>query len=75
LGFPGQVPFLPNPDKSAYGSERNNKLQAQPDLKIGPNKFQIYNIQISNKIKRKLFGILNFSHCDLIVICLLAIAV
>jgi hypothetical protein len=24
-----------------------------------------YNIQISNKIKSQLFGILNFSHCDL----------
>jgi hypothetical protein len=24
-----------------------------------------YNIQISNKIKRQLFGILNFIHCDL----------
>jgi hypothetical protein len=30
-----------NPDKPAYGSERNNKLQAPPDLKIRPNKFQI----------------------------------
>jgi hypothetical protein len=27
--------------------------------------FLIYNIQISNKIKSQLFGILNFSHCDL----------
>jgi hypothetical protein len=32
----------------------NNKLQA-------PN----YNIQILNKIKSHLFGILNFGHCDL----------
>jgi hypothetical protein len=24
-----------------------------------------YNIQISNKIKRQLFGILNFGHCNL----------
>jgi hypothetical protein len=28
------------PARKAYGSERNNKLQAPPDLKIGPNKFQ-----------------------------------
>ncbi len=38
----------------------NNKLQA-PNYKQIPN----YNIQISNKIKSQLFGILNFSHCDL----------
>jgi len=38
----------------------NNKLQA-------PN----YNIEISNKIKRQLFGILNFGHCDLFGICVL----
>jgi hypothetical protein len=44
----------PNPDKAAYGSERNNKLQATN-----------YNIQISNKIKSQLFGILKFGHCDL----------
>jgi len=25
--------------------------------------------RISNKIKRQLFGILNFGHCDLFVIC------
>ena len=32
-----------------------------------PDKPEItnYNIQISNKIKRQLFGILNFGHCDL----------
>jgi len=28
-----------------------------------------YNIQISNKIKSQLFGILNFGHCDLFGIC------
>jgi len=33
------------------------------------NKLQI--IQISNKIKRQLIGILNFSHCDLFGICYL----
>jgi hypothetical protein len=36
----------------------NNKLQA-------PN----FNFQISNKIKRQLFEILNFGHCDLFGIC------
>jgi hypothetical protein len=34
-----------------------------------PNKFQI-----SNKIKRQLFGILNLGHCDLFGICDLSIA-
>ena len=29
------------------------------------------NIQISNKVKRQLFGVLNFGHCDLFVICFL----
>jgi hypothetical protein len=28
-----------------------------------------HNIQISSMIKSQLFGILNFSHCDLFVIC------
>jgi len=42
------------PEGRTYGSERNNKLQA-------PN----YNIQISNKIKSQLFGILNIGHCYL----------
>jgi len=31
-----------------------------------------YNIQISNKIKTRLFGILNFGHCNLFAICLLS---
>ena len=48
------------------GLTENNKLQAPPDLKIGPNKFQV-----SNKIKRQLFGILNFDHCYLFGICVL----
>jgi hypothetical protein len=26
-------------------------------------------LQIANKIKRRLFGILNFGHCDLFGIC------
>jgi len=39
----------PKPDNPG-----NNKLQAPID-----------NIQISNKIKSQLFGILNFGHCDL----------
>ncbi len=45
----------PNPDKPEI---TNYKHQIT-------NKFQIYNIQISNKIKSQLFGILNFGHCDL----------
>jgi hypothetical protein len=28
-----------------------------------------YKYQITNKIKRQLFGILNFGHCDLFGIC------
>jgi len=34
---------------------------------LNPNKLEItnYNIQVSNKIKRQLFGILDFSLCDL----------
>ncbi len=28
-----------------------------------------YNIQISNKIKSQVFGILNLGHCDLFGIC------
>jgi len=31
----------------------------------------MFNIQISNKVKRQLFGILNFGHCDLFIICVL----
>jgi len=50
---------IPNPEKLEIS---NFKHQIT-------NKFQIYNIQISNKIKRQLFGILNFGHCDLFGIC------
>jgi len=32
-------------------------------------KISHYNIQISKKINRQLFGILNFGHCDLFGIC------
>ena len=46
---------MPKPDNPG-----NNKLQAPND-----------NIQISNKIKSQLFGILNFGHCDLFGICVL----
>ena len=46
---------------------------------LNPNKPEITNykhkitnkFQISNKIKRQLFGILNFGHCDLFGICVL----
>ena len=55
----------PNPDKPEI---INYKHQIT-------NKFQIHNIQISNKIKSQLFGILNFGHCDLFVICLLSIVI
>jgi hypothetical protein len=44
------------------------KLQMPNPNKPGITKYkhQITNkIQISNKIKRQLFGILNFGHCDL----------
>ena len=44
----------------------NNKLQSPPDLKIGPNKFQI-----SNMIKSQLFGILVIVICLLFVFCYL----
>jgi hypothetical protein len=46
---------MPKPDNPG-----NNKLQARND-----------NVQISNKIKSQLFGILNFGHCDLFGICVL----
>jgi hypothetical protein len=52
------------------GKAGNNKLQT-PSTKQIPK----YNIQISNKIQRQLFGILNFSHCDLFVICYLSIVI
>jgi hypothetical protein len=46
-----------NPDKPEITNYKHHLI-----LKLG----QInYNIQISNKIKRQLFGILNFIHCDL----------
>ena len=41
-------------EDSIPGQTGNNKIQAPNDT-----------IQISNKIKRQLFGILNFGHCDL----------
>jgi hypothetical protein len=31
--------------------------------------YETISIQISNKIKRQLFGILNFGHCDLFGFC------
>jgi len=47
---------MPNPDKP----------------EITKYKHQITNkFQISNKIRRQLFGILNFGHCDLFGICYL----
>ncbi len=49
---------------SQPGKAGNNKLQT-PSTKQIPK----YNIQISNKIQRQLFGILNFGHCDLFGIC------
>jgi len=58
-GITGSFSFFLNSDKPEI---TNYKHQIT-------NKFQIYNIQISNKIKNQLFGILNFSHCDLFVIC------
>jgi hypothetical protein len=50
------------------------KLELQmpnPDIpEIKNYKHQITNkFQISNKIKRQPFGILNFGHCDLFGIC------
>jgi hypothetical protein len=52
-------PLGTNPEETG-----NIKLQA-------PN----YNIQISNKIKSQLFGILNFDHCDMFGICHLLFAI
>jgi len=53
----------PNPDKPEITNYKHHLI-----LKLG----QInYNIQISNKIIRQLFGILNFGHCDLFGICVL----
>jgi len=49
LSMPKLELQMPKPDNPG-----NNKLQAPND-----------NIQISNKIKSQLFGILNFGHCDL----------
>ena len=40
-----------------------------------PPEITNYNIKISNKIKSQLIGILKFSHCDLFVICPLAIVI
>jgi hypothetical protein len=49
--------------KTQPGKAGNNKLQT-PSTKQIPK----YNIQISNKIQRQLFGILNFGHCDLVFV-------
>jgi len=48
-------------------------LSDKPDNGLNPETPEItnYNIQISNKIERQLFGILNFGDCDLFVICVL----
>ena len=51
---------MPNPDKPEITNYKHHLI-----LKLG----QI--IQISNKIKSQLFGILNFDHCYLFVICVL----
>jgi hypothetical protein len=59
--------FIQRPQPGKAG---NNKLQT-PSTKQIPK----YNIQISNKIQKQLFGILNFSHCDLFVICYLSIVI
>jgi len=47
------------------------------DLHPNPDKPEITNFkhQITNKNKNQLFGILNFSHCDLFVICFLIIVI
>ena len=47
----------------------NNKSQAPPSLKIGPNKSQIpkYKFQTGSKRLFFLFGILNFDYCYLFV--------
>jgi hypothetical protein len=50
--------------KTQPGKAGNNKLQT-PSTKQIPK----YNIQISNKTKSQMFGILNFGHCDLFGIC------
>ena len=48
---------MPDPDELKITKYKHHLV-----LKLG----QINsNIQISNKIKNQLFGILNFSHCDL----------
>jgi hypothetical protein len=62
--------FFCPPPETQPGKAGNNKLQT-PSTKQIPK----YNIQISNKIQRQLFGILNFSHCDLFVICYLSIVI
>jgi hypothetical protein len=50
-----------NPEKPEITNYKHHLI-----LKLG----QInYNIQISNKIKRQLFGILDLGHCDLFGIC------
>ena len=54
LAMPKLELQMPNPDKPEI---TNYKHQIT-------NKFQL-----SNKIKSQLFGILNFGHCDLFVIC------
>jgi hypothetical protein len=47
---------MPNPDKPEITNYKHQMT----------NKFQI-----SNKIKKQLFGILNLGHCDLFGICVL----
>jgi len=59
LSMPKLELQMPKPDNPG-----NNKLQAPND-----------NIQISNKIKSQLFGILNFGHCDLFGICYLKFSI
>jgi len=57
---------LSHRDKTASGSERNSKLQAPPDLKIGPNKFQIKISKSQTKSKANcLVRRRRIDHCDL----------
>jgi len=50
---------IPNPDKLEITNFKHHLI-----LKLG-QKIPNDDTQISNKIRRQLFGILNFGHCDL----------
>jgi len=58
-------------DENSHLPIPNQIINDNYPVNSNPDKPEItnYNIQISNKIKRQLFGILNFGHCDLFGIC------